>query len=536
MNLIEDAWIPIVRQDGTKEKIAPWQIAELDNPVIDIVAPRADFYGAMYQFLIGLLQTVIPPTDEDEWLQYSTNPSSEKEIKESFKPFSGAFEFSKKAGPRFLQDFDSLDGELKGVASLLIDAPGGKTLKDNLDHFVKGGQVEQICESCAAIALFTLQTNAPSGGVGHRVGLRGGGPMTTLVMPQSDLATLWQKLWLNILPQEDFSSASNGLNSLIFPWLAPTRISDKTGVNTTPEDVNPLQMYWGMPRRIRFNFDNLQTGCCDICGEKTEHLLSHFETKNYGINYEGPWVHPLTPYRIDPENKEPPLSLKGQQGGLGYRHWLGFVWQDDSNGDRAARVIRSFNEEKIEQLQDQGEDVIEVARLWCFGYDMDNMKARCWYEQKMPLIYVDKDYREEFVGFVQSMVQSAKEVVSTLRGQIKQAWFSRPKDAKGDTSMIDYDFWQTTEADFYKQLYVLSAQPAHTRFMPPDVAKHWVKKIRSVALEVFDYWVMEGDTEDMDMKRITRARTDLNKKLYSTKSLKSLDQLAKAEQQETAND
>lgn len=44
MNLIEDAWIPVVRQDGTKEKITPWQIVEIDNPVIDIVAPRADFY------------------------------------------------------------------------------------------------------------------------------------------------------------------------------------------------------------------------------------------------------------------------------------------------------------------------------------------------------------------------------------------------------------------------------------------------------------------------------------------------------------
>nr|WP_231886596.1 type I-E CRISPR-associated protein Cse1/CasA [Methylomonas methanica] len=64
----------------------------------------------------------------------------------------------------------------------------------------------QLCPSCAATALFTLQTNAPSGGVGHRVGLRGGGPLTTLVLPKASQTTLWQKLWLNVFNQEDLQS------------------------------------------------------------------------------------------------------------------------------------------------------------------------------------------------------------------------------------------------------------------------------------------------------------------------------------------
>jgi CRISPR system Cascade subunit CasA len=67
MNLITDPWIPVIRRNGP-DKIKPWQIAETDNPVMELNAPRPDFQGALYQFLIGLVQTCFAPEDEDEWL------------------------------------------------------------------------------------------------------------------------------------------------------------------------------------------------------------------------------------------------------------------------------------------------------------------------------------------------------------------------------------------------------------------------------------------------------------------------------------
>jgi CRISPR system Cascade subunit CasA len=68
MNLITDQWMPVIRQNGQADTIAPWQIAEADNPVVEINAPRPDFQGALYQLLIGLLQTCFAPEDEDKWL------------------------------------------------------------------------------------------------------------------------------------------------------------------------------------------------------------------------------------------------------------------------------------------------------------------------------------------------------------------------------------------------------------------------------------------------------------------------------------
>ena len=86
-------------------------------------------------------------------------------------------------GPRFLQDLDPLEGaDDKEIAALLIDAPGAQTLRNNADLFVKRGGAPVLSRATAAMALCTLNAYAPSGGAGHRTSLRGGGPMTTLVV------------------------------------------------------------------------------------------------------------------------------------------------------------------------------------------------------------------------------------------------------------------------------------------------------------------------------------------------------------------
>ena len=522
MNLIEDSWIPAIRQDGSRCHIAPWQIADTDNPVVELAAPRPDFQGALYQFLIGLLQTTFAPEDQDEWLAYWRSPPTPEQLQEVFVAFAPAFELVNPDGPAFMQDFDLPESDAKPVSMLLIDAPGGNALKNNQDLFVKRGITEHLCLSCAAAAIFTVQINSPEGGRGYRVGLRGGGPLTTLVIP-AVAHTLWQKIWSNVLTQEDIEADVSAHGSAVFPWMGETRLSDKGGVQTLPEDVHPLQMYWAMPRRIRLQFEQDDSINCSLCGESTTRAVSHFHTTNYGTNYEGPWVHPLTPYRFDLNNENPPLSLKGQPGGLGYRHWLGLAWQDASNGDRAAQVVRLFNEERADQLSGD-----TLARLWCFGYDMDNMKARCWYESTLPLLALDAAQRHFFLEAAAQLIDAGKETVSLLRGQVKAAWFSRPKDVKGDMSLVDRSFWQRTEADFYSHLQALAQLPAGTRHLPAATAAAWLTTMRQSALGLFDSWALEGNAEDMNMKRIIGARNTLVAKLETAKSLKALKQIAKA--------
>lgn len=517
MNLLKDRWLPVRCMDGSLIDIGPAEIVRPD--IADLACPRPDFQGGLYQFLIGLLQTTFAPSDYDEWEQrWHVAPSSE-ELAGNLSAFEPAFELYSSVGkPAFLQDMDMADGEEKSISQLLVDEPGGKTLKDNLDHFVKGGASTYMCESCTALALFTLQTNAPSGGVGHRVGLRGGGPLTTLVLPPPGGSSLWQKLWLNLLVEEELVQKVTSPQADGFPWMEKTRVSDESGSPTLPEDAHPLQMYWGMPRRIRLN-EELHGGACSICGKQSRALTSHYRTRNYGVNYEGPWRHPLTPYRFDVKNEKPLLSLKGQPGGLGYRHWLAMNWGDDSNGDTPALNVNSFYAQK-ESLLPAFE-----ARLWSFGYDMDNMKARCWYENQVPALGVPAEYQRAFKQHIGTLTVAARDVVKELRQQVKNAWFSRPKDVKGDVSMIDASFWEATEADFYSLVHRLAADTKALRFMPDEVGRQWARILRKKTPALFDHWVLEGEAENMDMKRITKARRMLLGKLKSLKSLVALDKV-----------
>ena len=522
MNLITDAWIPVQREDGAITRIAPWQLTESENPVIALAAPRPDFNGALMQFLIGLLQTAATPVSHDAWVDWLEQPPSTEELKSLFMKFSGAFELDGE-GACFMQDFEVLDGEQKPISALLIDAPGGKSLKDNTDHFVKRGDVSGLCVACSAMAVFTLQTNAPSGGVGHRTSLRGGGPLTTLVMldPRgSDLKeTLWQNLWLNVLDAQAVSgmtgNPAKSAQSDIFPWLARTRTSEpKTGCDTTPNDVHPLQMFWGMPRRIRLDWGSMQEGVCDLCGNESGAVVMYYITKNYGVNYEGVWQHPLSPHYIDAKTGKP-MPVHAQPGGLGYRHWLG--WVEGGEAIKPASVVSYFREDTGRRLEG------EQLRLWAFGYDMDNMKPRCWYETTFPLYVIpDDEVRSEFAKRVQSMVDVAMQISGLVQTCIKEAWFKRPGDVRGDTGFLKESFFQHTEAAFYALLHPLKEAIERQDDSHSRVLADWHATLSREAMALFDYWAARGDIAVANPRRIAQAHQKLGKLIHGRKLLASL--------------
>ena len=141
-NLMEERWIPIRRKSGREEQIAPWEITDFheSDPVISLNAPRPDFNGALIQFLIGLVQTVTPPEDEDEWENLFDKPPSPHDLKKSFETVKHAFNLGGN-GARFMQDFDEIKTVPQNISGLLIDSPGENTLKNNADHFIKRGNI-----------------------------------------------------------------------------------------------------------------------------------------------------------------------------------------------------------------------------------------------------------------------------------------------------------------------------------------------------------------------------------------------------------
>jgi CRISPR system Cascade subunit CasA len=402
-----------------------------------------------------------------------------------------------------MQDKGLVDGDQWPIGSLLIDAPGENALRNNSDHFVKRGGVEALCPSCCATALFALQTNAPSGGVGYRTSLRGGGPLTTLILPgRGSLDSLWATIWLNVLGEGAFLSIHGKTDKIAdsdkFPWLAPTRTSEKAGgVDTTAEDVHPTQMFWGMPRRIRLDLDTLEEMACGVCGLLSPKVIRRYRAKNYGVNYSGPWLHPLSPHS---RKDGVPLPIHAQPGGVSYRHWLGLVQEDDKRAREPALVVHHFREYR------QNSDT--QFRLWSFGYDMDNMKARCWYESIMPLIPLSKRIRESYEQDVASMVRAASEVAGNLKTCVKKAWFRRPADIKGDTTFVDASLWQSTEDAFHARLHDLRAALEGESELT-EVKKEWHRGLCQAAARIFDVLAWEGPMEDSDPKRVVLARRDL---------------------------
>lgn len=510
MNLIHDPWIPVERQSG-HDRIAPWQITDLADPVLHVAAPRPDFDGALLQFLIGLLQSTCIPKDDEQWAEWLEKPPSPETLKKHFDTYAHAFVLDAEP-PRFMQDSGEITGDDKPIASLLIDAPGEQTLKQNKDHFIKRGQIEVVCPSCVAITLFTLQTNAPSGGAGHRTSLRGGGPLSTLVIldPTSGQLPndLWRIVWFNILDKPVLDSLSGDIGNtdpqVIFPWLSATRTSEKkTGFDTTPLDAHPLQMYWGMPRRIRIHWQQTTEGRCDLCGVMSHRLVSHYTTQNYGTNYTGAWQHPLSPYRINKKGEL--LPEHAQPGGINYRHWLGLT--SDTDGSTQARVVKAFKARKLTE---------ESLRIHAFGYDMDNMKARSWYEATFPLFTLDQSIQNDFAIRVYELIEAATNTADIMRKRIKDAWFKRAGDAKGDTAFLVEAFLGHTEAAFFTQIkHLIEQLTAGTDGR--DSLYAWHPVLSRTALEIFDYWSDRGDFEAADPRRIVEARRNLSGWLYSKK-------------------
>jgi CRISPR system Cascade subunit CasA len=523
MNLLKDPWLlfNVQQLDGSIiEKTLP--INAITQPeVIDFALPRADFQGAAYQFAIGLLQTCFAPKDEFQWEDHYLQPPTEKVLQQAFSKAEHAFNVTGD-GPLFMQDFDSLDeAKQNSVSGLLIEAPGGNGLKLNTDHFVKRGVGSAMSLSMAVMALFTLQINAPAGGQGNRTGLRGGGPLTTLVMPQQEHAPLWQKLWLNITPKDNSYPEPDLHSDTVFPWLGKTRVSSKKGSETYQKDVHPLHMFWAMPRRIRLIIED-GAGECSLTGKPCSQLVKQYKAQNYGANYAGSWSHPLTPYKRDlkkPEQED--LSVKGQPGGITYKIWdiLTLTGSPDKGKTEqmCASVVSNFN-----QLagNDFIEDVTAQARLWVFGYDMDNMKARGWYSETMPLYQFPPAKQQQILEHTKQLQTIANDALWHCRSQIKAAWFDKPGDARGDLSFIDTAFWQQTQADFF--VAVQRLMNSNSLYLTSEEAKHWLSTLRNTALLLFDEYALSELGAERAMAKRILARKSLMKGLHS-KSFKNFE-------------
>lgn len=496
MNLILDPWIPVLRASGAVQRLAPCDITSLtcEGEPVALASPRADLSAALYQFLIGLLQTFLSPDDDDAWAEWYRHPPSAQQLEAALASAAGSFELGGE-GPRFLQDLTLEDGKLQPIGDLLVDR--------HSEHFIKPGSVRAMCEGCAAAALLCLQVNAPSGGRGHRTGIRGGGPLTTLLTPSPGGDALWRRCWLNVLPRGRMQSLTGNPERKtpgeLFPWLAPARTSEKiTGRQTTPDDMAPEHVFWAMPRRLRLELDQLSEGACDICSRPGP-VVTQFRSRPSGFWYTGPWLHPLSPYSTNQDGER--LARHPARGGIGYRDWAALV-VGEGDDTRAAEVVGAAYARRRDLRGDE--------RVWAFGFDVvpGQANVRGWHEAVMPIHLMDVDGIGLLRHDAVNLLQAATLVAGNLRARLKDAWFRPGAEARGDLSFVTQSFWSATEEEFFVAVRALAGFAE--RHEEPEVAlfHRWHRVLKRASEALFDLWSV-ADIAYADPRRVTKARLKL---------------------------
>ncbi|MCC3246303.1 type I-E CRISPR-associated protein Cse1/CasA [Methylocystis sp. WRRC1] len=509
-SLLATPWLPVRRRSGAKSVIRPAEIASnfADDPVVAFAWGRPDFDAAAREFMIGLLATAFAPADGKTFLAWWRDPPEAAQLDEAFAPFVAAFVLDGE-GARFGQDMDALaDADETPISGLLIEAPGANTIKENKDLFQKRGQVQGLSRAAAAMALFTLQTFAPSGGAGHRVSLRGGGPLTTLVAPSYGTTELWRLLWLNTPQVDSAYPPAHDSKERIFPWLAPTMTSEgKPPRTVSPHSSHILQAFWGMPRRIRLSFGpNTSRAQCSITGEIDDCIVATYRTRPYGVSYDASFEHNLSPY-YRPKAKGDWLPVHPQPGGVLYKDWPS-VAGEASEEERPARIV-AIAARRVRSLGRVAE-----ARLLAAGFDMDNMKARGFVETEMPIFLLPEEAIEEFHHSARGIVGAADLAASATGIAVRIALAGERADGKATPfSALREAFFQETQDDFFALLREFAHRFASFSGDPTpmqhEIGDRWLKILKARSLAMFEEAVGFDVLPLKIMERAVPARRDL---------------------------
>ncbi|MCH2240965.1 MAG: type I-E CRISPR-associated protein Cse1/CasA [Aquabacterium sp.] len=499
MNLLDTPWLPVRRRCGERVWTTPLQ-ALSDPEMVAIDADRGDFNVATMTFLVGLLQTVSPVDTATSWKRMFTSPPGLDTLQEWCAPVRSVFEVDGD-GPRFMQSLPFAATEITSIAGLLIDSPSKNGIELNRDLFIRRSRVRAVCPCCAAMALFTLQINAPEGGRGVLTGLRGGGPLNTLIVCMAP-RSLWHDVWLNVQQRGAFLSACGDAGKTAphfsFPWLAEVAAIQPDGGQTAPLAVHPAHVWWAMPRRIRLDFDQTVSGECDLCGRAGDKLLTQYITRPQGLNYKGPWAHPLSPYY---QVKDEWWPVHPQPDGLGYRHWVGWVLGMAREGGRVRPA-------KVVDTASKWHDLDVDLCIWASGYAMKQAKALCWYESRLPLFGLpqcDEEERLMVAEDVGAWVMGAEQAARCLRAAVAAAWF--PGDTRGDLGQITASFWAATEAPFYRLVRErIESARSGQEHDAIATAERWLSALNRAALDLFDHqYVGAGNVERQHPDRIATA-------------------------------
>jgi CRISPR system Cascade subunit CasA len=189
---------------------------------------------------------------------------------------------------------------------------------------------------------------------------------------------------------------------------------------TTPENVDWRQAFFGMPRRIRLDFEsNVGRSACDLTGEIDDVIVRSYRTLPHGTSYDA-WggVHPLTPHYRSKAGDPIRYPVHGQEGRFGYRQWVAMLYGAKDGLREPALCVSKF----VTHRKDDLPRADRSFRLMAAGYDMDNMKARAFIEAETPDINVPGGNSEAVAEKARDFVAAANDRGARASSEDRALW------------------------------------------------------------------------------------------------------------------
>jgi CRISPR type I-E-associated protein CasB/Cse2 len=206
--------------------------------------------------------------------------------------------------------------------------------------------------------------------------------------------------------------------------------------------------------------------------------------------------HPLSPSYFKDEWR----PVHPQPGGIGYRDWLGLVFEDVKGTSRPAPCIPAWRQ----RAQDLPATVRGGARLFAAGYDMDDMKARAFVESEMPL----PGSGDSIAGLARGLITAAEEVAGALRCAVRSALYSdKTKLETAPLATVYEAFWSATQDAFFA---CLNAAEGAREDALQAAAPDWRALLEGTAFALFDEAApLDARAVSVDPARIVHARKGL---------------------------
>ncbi len=283
MNLLEDPWIPVRANGGTGAfRLLTYRelLCEPDE-AWQIGLPRDDLELACLQLLVCMTQVMFLPEDERMLRARIAKPLSVTEFDSGTAPCCDCFDLDHATQP-FMQSRGVKAVEDTPIQKLLIGLPEG----NNHAFFNEAGEVRQLCGSLAAIALFNQASNCPSFGGGFKGSLRGGAPITTLVLG----CGLRDMVWRNVLTRPRVALRQISMSTWAEDqptWVRP--IVDKSIVPW--DEIGLIRGLFWQPARVEL-VKSAANEPCDLLGGEPGSTYSGFRKEKFNFTVHGVWPHP----------------------------------------------------------------------------------------------------------------------------------------------------------------------------------------------------------------------------------------------------